>query len=243
MQQALISRCGLRRSPFARLLLPSDDTAGAIELDLEDDVDESIDSQRSDGEEDGDGEEGSAAEADCSAGSRWVCSSNHTSKHYGALLQPNCERSCRSKSCSSRRNGLLHFCCTVSGVVTMSGKEFDRKREWLGMRKRIVLHCSSTLWWGARKRRWKQRIRKRTREELCSLFEHKIDCKAHPHHGVASVSWFSFWFHTGDHEVWWCFSRHDMTANGKSFIIDQADLPNVSSPDQLSSTSAQILRF
>ena len=68
MRRALISR--LRRSPFARLLLPSDDTAGAIELDLEDDVDESIDSQRSDGEEDGDGEEGSDAEADCSAGSR-----------------------------------------------------------------------------------------------------------------------------------------------------------------------------
>ena len=70
MQQALISRCGLRRSPFARLLLPSDDTAGAIELDLVDDVDESIDSQRSDGEEDGDGEEESDGEGDCSAGSR-----------------------------------------------------------------------------------------------------------------------------------------------------------------------------
>ena len=64
MLQALISRCGLRRSPFARLLIPSDDTAGAIQLDLEDDVDESIDAQQSDGEEDGDGE------VDCSAGSR-----------------------------------------------------------------------------------------------------------------------------------------------------------------------------
>ena len=70
MQQALISRCGLRRSPFARLLLPSDDADCAIELDLEDDVDQSIDSQRPDGEEDGDSEEESDGEADCSAGSR-----------------------------------------------------------------------------------------------------------------------------------------------------------------------------
>ena len=72
MQQALISRCGLRRSPFARLLLPSDETTGTIELDLVDDVDQLIDSQRSDGEEDGDGEEESDAKADCSTGSRWV---------------------------------------------------------------------------------------------------------------------------------------------------------------------------